>query len=155
MADARGRAVVGGAGGLIAEFKAFILRGNVLDLAVAVIIGIAFGAVVDAFTDGILMAFIAAIFGEPNFDSIAIHLGDGRIAIGAFLTALVNFLLVALALFIVIKAAARLMPKKPEPAEDAPVPSDEALLLTEIRDLLRTSGTGGSTGGRRRTPPPT
>jgi large conductance mechanosensitive channel len=130
--------------GLVDEFKAFILRGNVLDLAVAVIIGVAFGAVVDAFTDGILMAFVAAIFGEPNFDNITIHMGDGRILIGAFLTALVNFLLIALALFLVIKAAARLIPRKPEPAEDAPVPSDEALLLTEIRDLLRvaTSGTG-------------
>ncbi len=153
MADARGRAVVGGARGLVAEFKAFILRGNVLDLAVAVIIGVAFGAVVDAFSKGILMALIAAIFGEPNFDSIAIHLGDGRIAIGTFLTSVVNFLLIALALFVVIKAAARLMPRKPEPADEAPVPSDEALLLTEIRDLLRAGASAGT--GRRRTPPPT
>ncbi|MDQ4096868.1 MAG: large conductance mechanosensitive channel protein MscL [Actinomycetota bacterium] len=135
---------------LVDEFKAFILRGNVLDLAVAVIIGIAFGAVVDAFTDGILMAFVAAIFGEPNFDNITIHLGDGRILIGAFLTAVVNFLIIALALFLVIKAAARLMPRKPEPAEEAPVPSDEALLLTEIRDLLRVATTTGT--GRRGSP---
>ncbi len=140
--------------GLVAEFKAFILRGNVLDLAVAVIIGVAFGAVVDAFADGILMAFIAAVFGEPDFDRVTVHLGDGRIQIGTFLTALVNFLLIALGLFLVIKAAARLMPKKPEPAEEAPVPSDEALLLTEIRDLLRvaTSGGTGGSSGRRRSP---
>lgn len=137
--------------GLMGEFKAFILRGNVLDLAVAVIIGIAFGAVVDAFTDGILMAFVAAIFGEPNFDSVTVHIGDGRILIGAFLTAVVNFLLIALALFAVIKVAARLVPKKPEPAEEAPVPSDEAVLLTEIRDLLRVT----TSGSRRRTPPRT
>ncbi len=139
-----------GVKGVVDEFKAFILRGNVLDLAVAVIIGVAFGAVVEAFTDGILMALIAAIFGEPNFDGITVHLGDGRVLIGTFLTALVNFVLIALALFLVIKAAARLVPRKPEPAEEAPVPSDEALLLTEIRDLLR-AGTSGS--GRRRTPP--
>ncbi len=140
-----------GVKGVVDEFKAFILRGNVLDLAVAVIIGVAFGAVVEAFTDGILMALIAAIFGEPNFDDITVHLGDGRILIGAFLTALVNFVLIALALFLVIKAAARLMPRKPEPTEETPVPSDEALLLTEIRDLLR-AGPGAS---RRRSPPPT
>ena len=139
-----------GVKGVMTEFKAFIMRGNVLDLAVAVIIGIAFGAVIEAFTDGILMALIAAIVGEPNFDDITLHLGDGRILIGAFLTALVNFLLIALALFIAIKAAARLVPRKPEPADEAPVPSDEALLLTEIRDLLRVSTTGT---GRRRSPP--
>ncbi len=143
--------MVGGVKGLVAEFKAFILRGNVLDLAVAVIIGVAFGAVVDAFSKGILMALIAAIFGQPNFDSITIHLGDGRIAVGAFLTALMNFLLIAFALFVVIKAAARLMPRKPEPAEETPVPSDEALLLTEIRDLLRAGAP--TTAGRRRPPP--
>lgn len=139
-----------GVKGVVNEFKAFILRGNVLDLAVAVIIGVAFGAVVDAFTDGILMALIAAIVGEPNFDDVTLNLGEGRILIGTFLTALVNFVLMALALFLVIKAAARLMPRKPEPADEAPIPSDEALLLTEIRDLLRT-GTGGT--GRRRSPP--
>ncbi len=138
-----------GVRGVVNEFKAFILRGNVLDLAVAVIIGVAFGAVVEAFTDGVLMALIAAIVGEPNFDDITIHLGDGRILIGAFVTALVNFLLIALALFLVIKAAARLVPRKPEPADEAPVPSDEALLLTEIRDLLR----AGTSTSRRRSPP--
>jgi large conductance mechanosensitive channel len=137
--------------GLVGEFKAFILRGNVLDLAVAVIIGIAFGAVVKAFTDGILMAFVAAVFGEPNFDRVIVHLGDGRILIGTFLTALVNFLLIALVLFFVIKAAALLMTRKSEPAEEAPVPSDEALLLTEIRDLLRVA----TTGSGRRSPPRT
>ncbi len=131
-----------GAKGLVDEFKAFILRGNVLDLAVAVIIGVAFGAVILAFTNGILMAFIAAIFGKPSFDDVIWHLSDGKILIGAFLTAVVNFLIIAVALFLVIKGAARLTPKKPEPADEAPVPSDEALLLTEIRDLLRAAGSG-------------
>ncbi len=130
-----------GSKGLLDEFKAFILRGNVLDLAVAVIIGVAFGAVILAFTDGILMAFIGAVFGKPSFDDVIWHLGDGKILIGAFLTAVVNFLIIAAALFFVIKGAARLMPKKPEPADEAPVPSDETLLLTEIRDLLRVAGT--------------
>ncbi len=140
-----------GVKGLVDEFKAFILRGNVLDLAVAVIIGVAFGAVVLAFTNGILMALIAAVFGQPNFNSITLHLGDGRILIGAFLTALVNFLLIAFALFLVIKAVAKLTSHKPEPADEAPVPTDEALLLTEIRDLLRTTATTRSSTTRSTT----
>ena len=123
--------------GVLNEFKAFVLRGNILDLAIAVVIGVAFGAVVTAFTEGILMATIAAIFGEPNFDAIKIHAGDGQILVGRFLTATVNFLLVAAVLFLVLKIVARAFPPKAEPAAEAPAPSDETLLLTEIRDLLR------------------
>ena len=121
---------------MLQEFKAFIFRGNLLDLAVAVIIGVAFGAVVDAFTNGIVMAFIAAIVGEPSFDSVKINLGDGQILIGTFLTAVVNFLIIAAVLFAILKAASAAQKPKAEPAADAPAPTDEALLLTEIRDLL-------------------
>lgn len=121
---------------VLEEFKAFILRGNVLDLAVAVIIGAAFATVVAAFTNGVLMALVAAVFGKPNFDAITIGVGHAEILIGKFFTALVNFLLIAAALFAVIKVAARLMPAKAKPEAEAPVPSDEALLLAEIRDLL-------------------
>lgn len=118
------------------EFKAFVLRGNVLDLAVAVVLGTAFGAVVSAFTDGVLMAFVAAVVGEPNFDEVIWELGDGEILIGTFLTAVVSFLLVAAALFVVLRVAARVRPAQKEPVEEAPAPSDEVVLLTEIRDLL-------------------
>jgi large conductance mechanosensitive channel len=128
---------VAGIRSLVSEFKAFVLRGNILDLAVAVIIGLAFAAVIEAFTDGIIMDTIAAIFGQPSFDDIKIHAGDGAIRVGLFLTALVNFLLIAAALFLVLKAVARASPPKVEPAEEAPAPTDEAILLTEIRDLLR------------------
>ncbi len=83
------------------------------------------------------MAAIAAIFGEPNFDAITIHAGDGRIQVGRFLTAAVNFLLIAAVLFLVLKAVSRMFPPKAEPASEAAAPSDEAILLTEIRDLLR------------------
>ena len=121
---------------MLQEFKQFIFRGNLLDLAVAVVIGVAFGTVIDAFTDGIIMAFIAAIVGEPSFDSITIDLGDGQILVGTFLTAVVNFLIIAAALFVILKAAAAAQKPKAEPAADAPAPTDEALLLTEIRDLL-------------------
>lgn len=131
---------------MLQEFKAFLFRGNLLDLAVAVILGVAFGAVVSAFTDGIIMAFIAAVFGQPSFDSISIGLGDGEILIGVFLTALVNFLIIAAALFAVLKAAEKAQRRKVDPAGDAPAPTDEAILLTEIRDLLRQQG--GAQQGR-------
>jgi large conductance mechanosensitive channel len=125
---------------MIQEFKAFIMRGNIVDLAVAVILGVAFGAVVSAFTDGVLMAFIAAIVGEPNFDSITIEIGDGEILIGTFLTSVVNFLIIAFSLFMVLKGiekASNVRGKaETEAAEATPAPSDEAVLLTEIRDLL-------------------
>jgi large conductance mechanosensitive channel len=125
---------------MLQEFKRFVMRGNVIDLAVAVILGIAFGAVIDAFANGILMNLIAAIFGQPSFDSIGLDVGDGRLEIGRFLTALVNFLIVAFALFLVVKAFAAMQDRRRRgqlPEEDTPAPSDEAVLLAEIRDLLR------------------
>jgi large conductance mechanosensitive channel len=126
---------------MIKEFKAFIMRGNIVDLAVAVILGLAFAAVVDAFTDGVLMALIAAIVGKPNFDSVILDIGDGHILIGTFLTALVNFLIVAFVLFMTLKALEKAMnmgksKAETEAAEATPAPTDEAVLLTEIRDLL-------------------
>ncbi len=125
---------------MLKEFRDFVFRGNLLDLAVAFILGVAFAAVVNAFTDGIIMAFIAAFFGQPSFDAIEIELGDGRILVGVFLTALVNFLIVAAVLFAVMKAAAAAQRSKVATESEAPSPTDEAILLTEIRDLLRSQG---------------
>ena len=125
---------------MLQGLKDFIFRGNLIDLAVAFILGAAFNAVVSAFSDGIIMAFIAAVFGQPNFDSITIPVGDGEILVGSFLTALVNFLIVATALFLLVRAAAAAQRGRTEPAEEAPAPSDETVLLTEIRDLLADGG---------------
>ena len=118
---------------LLDEFKAFVMRGNVLDLAVAVILGIAFGAVVVSFTNDIIMAIIGAIFGKPNFSNLTLDIGDGVVRYGAFLTAVLNFLIVAAALFAVVKMIAAV--QRPAPEETA-TPSDEAVLHTEIRDIL-------------------
>jgi len=118
------------------EFKAFVLRGNILDLAVAVVLGAAFTAVVKAFTDGIIMPIIAAIFGKPSFDSLTFKIGDGVVLYGTFLSAVVNFLIIAAALFLVLKAATKLMREKE--AEAGPT---EVELLTEIRDALRAERT--------------
>ncbi len=98
---------------MLDEFKAFINRGNVLDLAVAVIIGAAFGAVVNSFVKDILMQIIAAIFGQPDFSSLTFNIGNGIIAYGSFINALINFLVVAFSIFLVLKAYNRMRPATP------------------------------------------
>jgi large conductance mechanosensitive channel len=84
---------------MIKEFKDFVMRGNVLDLAVAVVLGAAFGAVVAAFVDSLIMPFIAMLFGQPNFDDLTFTVNNSVFGYGSFLTALVNFILVAGAIF--------------------------------------------------------
>jgi len=119
---------------MLQEFKDFINRGNVVDLAVAVVIGGAFALVVTSFTDDVLMQIVAAVVGEPDFSALTFDLGDSVIRYGAFLTALVNFVIIAAAVFLVVKAinAAQAGPEEEE--EAGPSETD---LLTEIRDELR------------------
>jgi large conductance mechanosensitive channel len=115
----------------IKEFKEFISRGSVLDLAVGIVIGIAFTTVVNSFVNDILNAFIGAIVGKPNFDNLTVTIGDGVIRYGAFLTAVVNFVIVAFALFLVVKAFNTFRrQEEPEPEHT------EKDVLIEIRDLL-------------------
>ena len=87
---------------MIKGFKEFILRGNVIDLAVALVIGAAFGAVVTSFVNDVLMQIIAAIGGQPDFGSLSFKIGQGVIKYGAFLNALITFLLVAAAIYFVV-----------------------------------------------------
>jgi large conductance mechanosensitive channel len=125
---------------VLKDFRNFLMRGNVVDLAVAVIIGAAFGVVVKSFTDDILMALIAAVFGQPSFQSITIDVGDGEIFIGRFINAVINFLIIGFALFVVVKTFANLEARRRRgelAPEDTPAPTDEAILLAEIRDLLK------------------
>ena len=123
---------------IIKEFRDFLLQGNLLELAVAFIMAAAFGAVVATFTDGIVMAFIAAIFGKPNFDSIGLDIGDGRLFIGTFLTALANLAIVGAAVFFfIVKPAKMLKERQKDEGVTQPI-SEDTELLREIRDLLRT-----------------
>jgi large conductance mechanosensitive channel len=132
----------------VRDFRKFILRGNVIDLAVAVVVGAAFNAVVQSFANDVLMGFVGAIFGKPNFSNLELHLrgctGTGRdqvcngtVAYGAFLTTLLNFLIIALAVFVVIKTFEKLQSLRvlEEPEPEVLTRSEE--LLTEIRDSLR------------------
>jgi large conductance mechanosensitive channel len=107
---------------MLSEFKKFALRGNVVELAVAVILGLAFNAVIQSLVDDVLMNIIAAAVGEPDFSELTFRLGDAAIRYGAFITAVVNFILIALALFLVIKAMNRIMGKEEDPPKMAECP---------------------------------
>lgn len=134
--------------GMVKEFKAFIARGNVLDLAVAVVIGAAFGKITTALVDGVIMPFIGLFAGRVDFSQLYVAL-DGKeyaslaaaqeaaapvVTYGAFIQSIVDFLLIAFVIFLVVKAYNRMN----KPAEAAPAaPSEEVLLLREIRDALK------------------
>jgi large conductance mechanosensitive channel len=120
---------------MIKEFKEFIMRGNVVDLAVAVIIGAAFTAVVNSFANDVLMQLIAAIFGKPDFNDISILVGDTEIYYGRFITALINFLIVAFVVFIVVKGINKLQNLRTKEEEEA-LEETEVELLAQIRDAL-------------------
>jgi large conductance mechanosensitive channel len=134
--------------GMVSEFKEFALRGNVVDLAVGVVIGAAFGRIVTVLVDRVIMPPIGLALGGVDFAAWAIELkaatvdAAGKavpavtIGIGEFLNALVQFAIVALAIFLVVKAINRA--RRPEPAPAPAGPSEEVKLLTEIRDALRT-----------------
>ena len=141
---------------MFSEFKAFIARGNVLDLAVAVIIGAAFGAIVTSLTGDVIMPVIGALFGGLDLSNHFVLLsvpesyegsladyaalkeaGAAMIGYGAFLTALLNFLILAFVIFLLVRTANRLIAKK---EETAPAGPSEIDLLTEIRDELRKQG---------------
>ena len=137
---------------MVKEFKLFISQGNAFDLAVAVIIAIAFGAIVTSLVDDVIMQLIGAIFGKPSFDAVTIHWGDligdvgtdakhpaakiyeNNIFIGTFITKIISFLIIAFVLFLLVKA----MNKMKRKADEAPAGPTEIELLTEIRDSLRT-----------------
>ena len=117
---------------MIKEFKEFSLKGNLIEIAVGLILALAFFAVVTSFVNDIIDPVIGAIFGQPDFGSLTIDIGDAEIRYGSFITVLINFLIVAFVLFLIVKAASRLMPRKDDPAGPT-----EIELLTEIRDSLR------------------
>jgi large conductance mechanosensitive channel len=126
---------------MIKEFKEFISKGNVMDMAVGIIIGGAFTAIVNSLVDSILMPIIGVISGGLSVEDMSVTVGNATIGYGAFLQAVIDFLLVALVLFMIIKGLnkAKAMVVKEEeeaPAEPEPVPED-IVLLTEIRDLLK------------------
>lgn len=119
------------------EFKTFISRGNVVDMAVGVIIGGAFGKIVTSLVNDVLMPVIGVFLGGLDFSDLSIKVGDATIKYGSFIQTIVDFLIVAFCIFIIVKLFESFKKKKEEETEEAPKKSDEALLLEEIRDLLK------------------
>lgn len=120
------------------EFKTFIQRGNVIDLAVGVVIGSAFGKIVTSLVNDILMPIIGLLIGGQDFKGLSIKIKDTTIAYGSFIQNVVDFLIVAFFIFIFIKLINNLFKKeKSKKEEEQPIKSDEVILLEEIRDLLK------------------
>lgn len=130
----------------ISEFKTFISRGNVLDLAVGLVIGNAFNTIVKSLVDDIFVPFIGIIIGGVNFTNLTLRLGDAAIKYGVFIQNIINFLATAFCLFIVVKFMNKLHEikeakekKDKKKEEEKPKKSEEIILLEEIRDLLKKS----------------
>lgn len=124
---------------VLKEFKDFINKGNVIDLAVAVIIGGAFGKIVSSIVDDLIMPVLGIIVGGIDFTILSVGILDAQIMYGNFLQAVINFLIIAGTIFIVIRQIKKFEKKEEEVVEEevAPEPSAEEVLLTEIRDLLK------------------
>lgn len=119
------------------EFKTFAFKGNVLDLAIAVIIGAAFGKIVSSVVDDIIMPLLGILLGGRDFSGIVIEVNEASIKIGSFIQTIIDFLIIAFSIFLFIKLLSKFKNKaEPEPEKPAE-PSNEEKLLTEIRDLLK------------------
>ncbi len=121
---------------MLQEFKDFINKGDVVTIAVGLILALYFAKIVDALLNGVINPIIAAIFGESNFTNIGFDIGDARISIGLVIDAAISFVVVGFILFLIVKAYNKMQP--PEPEEDSG--PTEVELLTEIRDQLKANG---------------
>jgi large conductance mechanosensitive channel len=132
---------------MMSEFKDFAMRGNVMDMAVGIIIGGAFGKIVSSFVNDVLMPPLGLLLGNVDFSGLAVQLAetgaDGKPVLwkyGAFIQTTVDFVIIAFAIFMMIKWMNSLQKKEEEPPAAPPEPSGEEKLLTEIRDLLKDKG---------------
>lgn len=122
---------------MLNEFKAFAMRGNVVDLAVAVVIGAAFGKIVSSLVENIVTPLIGLLLGGVDFTGLDVSVGDAVIAYGVFIQSIFDFVVIAFAIFMVVKAINSTQ-KKEEPKEEKPAePSEEVKLLREIRDAVK------------------
>jgi large conductance mechanosensitive channel len=125
---------------VLAEFREFVLRGNLVDLAIAVVLGAAFGVLVTSLVTNLVTPLIAAIGGKPDFSDLAFTINGSRFGYGAFFNALLSFLIIAAVIFfLVVKPVNALLERNKRNVEAEPAaPTPDVALLTEIRDLLKT-----------------
>ena len=121
---------------MIKEFKEFISRGNMMDLAVGVIIGAAFTAIVNSLVKDLINPLIGLFIGKIDLSNLKFTVGEATFKYDSFLNAIINFLIIALVVFFLIKLVNKMMPKK-ETEEDDPTPTNEEIYLRQIRDLLQ------------------
>lgn len=120
------------------EFKEFILRGNVLDLAVGVIIGGAFSKIVSSLVNDVLMPLIGILIGGVDFKNLTLTIGDAKITYGNFIQNVIDFLIIAACIFVIVKIINKIIkPLKKEEPKEEPKKPDDIVLLEEIRDLLK------------------
>ena len=123
---------------MIKEFKEFIARGNVIDMAVGVIIGGAFGKIVTSIVNDVLMPLIGVVSGGIDFTGLKFKIGEAEILYGNFLQNVIDFLIIAFCIFILVKVVNKITKIKEEVVKEAPAPKpDDVVLLEEIRDLLK------------------
>lgn len=125
---------------LLKEFKTFAMKGNVVDMAVGIIIGAAFGKIVSSLVNDVIMPPIGLLIGGLDFGQLSITLSTSPIVVikyGMFINTLIDFIIVAFAIFMMIKALNRLKRKQDEAPAPPPSPNEEVVLLTQIRDLLK------------------
>lgn len=128
------------AGKELGAFKKFISRGNVVDMAVGVIIGGAFGKIVTSLVNDVIMPLLGTFIGGMNFRDLSIMIGEAKIAYGDFIQSVVDFIIVAVSIFVVIRLFETFKKKESDKKDEEPAPvvkSDEAIILEEIRDLLK------------------
>ena len=123
--------------GILKDFRAFAMQGNVVDLAVGVIIGGAFGTIVNSLVGDILMPLIGVVSGGIDFSGVSLNVGAETLAYGKFIQAIISFAIIAFSLFSIIKTMNSLKKKEEAAPAPAPAPAPEEQLLTEIRDILK------------------
>lgn len=122
---------------LLEDFKAFAMRGNVIDLAVAVVIGGAFGKIVSSLVDTVIMPVIGLMLHGIDFSGLAFTVGKASIAYGKFIQASIDFVIIAFVIFVVLRVLSKIEKKKAEEPAPTPEPGEEITLLREIRDSLK------------------
>lgn len=122
---------------IISEFKTFIVRGNVIDLAVGVVVGSAFSGIVNSIVNDILMPFIGIILGGLDFSNLSFKIGESVILFGSFINNVINFFIISICVFFLVKFINKITKKKTKEEVKEIKRSDEVLLLEEIRDELR------------------
>ena len=122
---------------MLQEFKAFAMKGNVVDLAVGVVIGAAFGKIVASLVEDVIMPVLGTLIGGINFSGLAVTVGSATIKYGKFLQTCLDFLIIAWAIFVAVKVINRLRKEEPAAPAAPPAPPKQEVLLEEIRDILK------------------